>query len=132
MAGLHLTRTDENTAEIDALAAALAADGGGRVGIDGMFSDLPGRLRRTFAPHPRLLGLKVSQAWTWEAHDRRDPEWWPQGITTSARTGFDARHGYDVFINLPHQHSLVYQRSFVGAEACCHCQRSKSKQPRQE
>jgi hypothetical protein len=94
--GLHLTRTAENGAEIDALAAALAADGGGRVGVDGMVADLTGRLRRTFAPSPRLLGRKVSQAYTWEGHDRRDPAWMPQGITTSAETGFREQHGHDV------------------------------------
>ena len=93
---LHLERTAENGDEIEALAAALAADGGGRVGIDGMYPDLHQRLRRTWAPHPRLLGLKVSQAFTWEAFDRRDTEWWPQGITNSAETGFLERHGHDV------------------------------------
>lgn len=96
VSGLHLTRTAENGAEVDALAEALAADGGGRVGIDALAADLPGRLRRTWAPHPRLLGRKVSQAWTWEAADRRDRDWWPQGITTSALTGFRERHGHDV------------------------------------
>ncbi|KRB76947.1 hypothetical protein ASE01_09255 [Nocardioides sp. Root190] len=96
VSGLHLTRTAENGAEIDALAAALARDGGGRVGIDGLMPDLHARMRRTWAPHPRLLGLKVTRALTWEAHDRRDHEWWPQGITTSAHTGLDERHGRDV------------------------------------
>ncbi|TIC81675.1 hypothetical protein [Nocardioides sp. GY 10127] len=33
------------------------------------------RLRRTLAP-----GLSVRAAWTWEADDRRDPAWWPQGV----------------------------------------------------
>lgn len=94
--GLHLERTAENATEIDALAAALAADGGGRVGVNGMFPDLAGRLRRTWAPHPRLLGRKVSRAYTWEAADRRDPTWWPQGITNSAETGFRELHGHDV------------------------------------
>lgn len=96
VAGLHLTRTAENIDEIDALAAALAADGGGRVGITGMVPDLPGRLRRTFAPTPRLLGRKVVRAYTWDAHDRRDPAWYPQGITTSVGTGFREQHGHDV------------------------------------
>lgn len=94
--GLHLERTEENGAEIDALAEALAVDGGGRVGMLGMLPDLPGRLRRTWAPHPRLLGLKVSAAYTWEAHDRRDPTWMPQGITHSAHTGVRESHGRDV------------------------------------
>ncbi|WP_141014294.1 hypothetical protein [Nocardioides sambongensis] len=96
MVGLHLRRTAEDGAAIDALAAALAADGGGRVGVDAVMDDLTCELRRTRAPHPRLLGLKVDRAYTWEAADRRDPEWWPQGITTSAMTGFADRHGHDV------------------------------------
>ena len=96
MPGLHLTRTADNGAAIDALAAALTADGGGRVGMTGMVPDLPRRLRRTFAPSPRLLGLKVSRAYTWEADDRADREWFPQGITTSALTGFREQHGHDV------------------------------------
>jgi hypothetical protein len=98
VSGLHLTRTAENSDEIDALAAALGADGGGRVGMAAMASDLPFRLRRTFAPLPRMLGLKVSRAWTWEAADRQDPNWYPQGITTSAQTGFRETHGHDVLV----------------------------------
>lgn len=98
MPGLHLTRTTDNGDEIDALAGALRSDGGGRVGVTGMVPDLPGRLRRTFAPSPRLLGLKVSQAYTWEGPDRRDRGWWPQGITTSAETGFREAHGHDVLM----------------------------------
>lgn len=86
MTGLHLHRTEENVAEIDALAALLADHGGGRVGVEGVLADLPHRVRRTFAPHPRLLGRKVSRALTWEAADRRDPNWWPQGISSSVRT----------------------------------------------
>lgn len=95
---MHLTRTAENGDEIDALAAALRSDGGGRVGIAGMVPDLPGRMRRTYAPSPRLLGLKVSRAYTWEGRDRRDRGWWPQGITTSVATGFRERHGHDVLM----------------------------------
>lgn len=96
--GLHLTRTADDGAAIDALGAALTRDGGGRVGIDGVLTDLPHRLRRTWAPSPRLLGRKVTGAWTWEAVDRRDPRWWPQGITTSALTGLGQRHGHDVLM----------------------------------
>ncbi|NYJ00197.1 hypothetical protein HNR19_000895 [Nocardioides thalensis] len=86
MTGLHLTRTEENVAEIDALAALLADHGGGRVGVEGVLADLPRRVRRTYAPHPRLLGRKVARALTWDATDRRDPNWWPQGISSSVRT----------------------------------------------
>ncbi|MBS4753657.1 hypothetical protein KG112_12650 [Nocardioides sp. zg-ZUI104] len=96
MPGLHLTRTEENAAEIAALTADVLALGGERVGAAGALAALDRRLRRTFAPHPRLLGLKVSSAYTWETPDRRDQQWWPQGITTSAHTGIAAEHGHDV------------------------------------
>jgi hypothetical protein len=89
VSGLHLTRTDENAAEIDAVTALVEQHGGARVGVEGVLADLPRRVRRTFAPTPRLLGRKVTRALTWEAADRRDPDWWPQGISTSVRTGVD-------------------------------------------
>lgn len=73
--GLHLERTTENVDEIVALAGHL----GGRVELDGLLGDLNRRARRTLAP-----GLAVRRALTWDAHDRRDPDWWPQGISTSA------------------------------------------------
>lgn len=75
MPGIHLVRTDENAAEIDAL----AAQAGGRVGIEGVLADLDRRARRTWAP-----GRAVRRTLTWDAGDRRDPMWWPQGISTSA------------------------------------------------
>ncbi len=87
--GMHLTRTEENVAQIDALAALLEEYGGGRVGVEGLLDDLPRRARRTFVPFPRLLGRAVSRALTWDTADRRDPEWWPQGISNSLRTGVD-------------------------------------------
>ncbi|MBB6626922.1 hypothetical protein H5V45_06265 [Nocardioides sp. KIGAM211] len=73
--GIHLTRTDENAAEIDELAALL----GGRVGLDGVLGDLDRRGRRGLAP-----GLAVTRSLTWDAEDRRTTQWWPQGISTSA------------------------------------------------
>src|SRR4051812_8748370 len=73
--GVHLVRTDENVDEIDALAARL----GGRVGLGGVLGDLDRRGRRGFAP-----GRAVRRAITWDAADRRDLRWWPQGISTSA------------------------------------------------
>lgn len=73
--GVHLVRTDENVSEIDALAERL----GGRVGLPGLLRDLNRRARRTLAP-----GWAVHRALTWDAADRRDPRWWPQGISTSA------------------------------------------------
>jgi hypothetical protein len=72
---VHLVRTEENVAEIDALADRL----GGRVGLPALVRDLNRRARRTLAP-----GRAVHRALTWDAADRRDPSWWPQGISTSA------------------------------------------------
>ena len=72
---MHLVRTDENVDEIDALAERL----GGRVGLPALLADLDRRARRTLAP-----GRAVHRALTWDAADRRDPRWWPQGISTSA------------------------------------------------
>jgi len=72
---VHLVRTEENVAEIDALAERL----GGRVGLPALVQDLDRRARRTLAP-----GLAVHRALTWDRADRRDPNWWPQGISTSA------------------------------------------------
>ncbi|WP_193608871.1 hypothetical protein [Nocardioides lijunqiniae] len=73
--GVHLTRTDENVDEIDALARLL----GGRVPLAGVLDDLDRNGRRTWAP-----GRAVHRAYTFDAHDRRDKRWWPQGVTTSA------------------------------------------------
>jgi len=87
--GVHLTRTEENAGEIDALDGLLREHGGGRVGIGGLLGDLDRRMRRTYVPFPRLLGLAVDRALTWEARDRRDIRWYPQGISTSVRTDVD-------------------------------------------
>lgn len=73
--GVHLTRTEERDAEIEALVDHC----GGRAGLGGLLADLDRRVRRTWAP-----GLKVSRAWTWEHEDRTTRRWWPQGISTSA------------------------------------------------
>lgn len=75
VAGVSLVRTDENVAEIEALAAR-----GSRVGLAGVLGSLDRRARRTLAP-----GLAVRRALTWDAADRRDPDWWPQGISWSGR-----------------------------------------------
>lgn len=72
---MYLTRTEENAEAIDALAALC----GGRVGLPAVLADLDRRGRRSWAP-----GLAVCRALTWDAADRRDPVWWPQGISTSA------------------------------------------------
>lgn len=80
--GVHLTRTAENLAEIDAL----AARAGGRVGLAGILAGLDRRGRRTWAP-----GLAVRRAFTWDREDRRTPLWWPQGVTSSADAEDDER-----------------------------------------
>ena len=72
---MHLVRTEENVDEIDALAERL----GGRAGLPALLEDLSRRARRTLAP-----GWAVHRALTWDAEDRRDRHWWPQGISTSA------------------------------------------------
>jgi hypothetical protein len=71
---MHLQRSRDLGPDIDAL----ALGAGGRVGLDAVLGDLDQRLRRTWAP-----GLAVRRAWTWSAADRRDPQWWPQGISAS-------------------------------------------------
>jgi hypothetical protein len=73
--GIHLTRTEENAAEIDALAALV----GGRVGVEAVLDDLNRQGRRSWLPLPT-----VDEAFTFDAADRRDRQWWPQGVTTSA------------------------------------------------
>jgi hypothetical protein len=73
--GVHLVRTEENVDEIEELATRL----GGRVGLPALLQDLDRRARRTIAP-----GRFVHRALRWDAEDRRDRRWWPQGISTSA------------------------------------------------
>ena len=82
--GVHLQRTDENVREIAALAAVL----GEPAGLAGLLGDLKYRARRSRIP-TRLLGRAVSQAYTWDAYDQRDPQWYPQGISTSADASDD-------------------------------------------
>ncbi len=73
--GVRLTRTEENLAEIDALAALL----GGRVGVATVLGDLNRKARRALP-----WGRAVRRAFTWDREDRRTERWCPQGITTSA------------------------------------------------
>ena len=69
---MHLARTPELTVEVDAL----AERHGGRVGLGPVLDGLDRRLRRTWAPC-----LTRHRAWTWDRQDRRDPQWWPQGVS---------------------------------------------------
>jgi hypothetical protein len=78
-AGVHLRRSDERVAEIDALAAALAGSGGARVGLDGVLADL----NRT-ASAARVPASAARWGFRWDTEDTHSRRWWPQGITTSA------------------------------------------------
>ncbi|WP_345525759.1 hypothetical protein [Nocardioides endophyticus] len=69
---MHLARTAELTTEVDAF----AERHGGRVGLAAVLGELDRRLWRTWAPC-----LTRHRAWTWDRADRRDPEWWPQGVS---------------------------------------------------
>lgn len=78
--GVHLARTEENVAEIDALGALL----GGRVGVEAVLADL----NRQGRPAARW-GRAVTTAFTWDHQDRVTPRWFPQGISTSADAADD-------------------------------------------
>ena len=78
--GVHLRRSEENRAAIDALASLL----GGRVGPRGLFADLDRRGRRVWTRPFWPPGRAVHRAFTWDRVDRRTEQWWPQGISSSA------------------------------------------------
>jgi hypothetical protein len=84
VAGVHLTRTEENVDEIEALARGF----GDRVDLEVMLDDLDHRGRRSL-----MRALKVHRAYTFDRPDRRDPRWWPQGVTTSADASDDETVG---------------------------------------
>lgn len=77
--GVHLQRTDENVREIEALGSVLGAG----VGLHGLVEDLKYRARPARVL-PRILGRAVREAYAFDAHDQRDRQWYPQGISTSA------------------------------------------------
>ncbi len=79
--GIHLTRVGHPTDEVDAL----AARSGGRVGLPGVLAHLSRRAKVSWTG--RLLGRDVHRAYSWDTEDARDPEWWPQGISSSADAG---------------------------------------------
>ncbi len=76
--GVHLERTPDDAARIDALAELL----GGRAGLLDVADNLKFRARESLLG--KFGGRAVERALTWNEYDRRDPVWWPQGITTSA------------------------------------------------
>ncbi|MGD9961029.1 hypothetical protein [Nocardioides sp.] len=112
--GVHLRRTDENSAEIDALVGLIGA----RAGIDEVLGDLDRRARKRWVP-----GLAVSHGFTWDAEDRGTRDWWPQGITTSAdasdtediggrkvlAVSWYAKHGQGSRISFIDPHALRYR-----------------------
>jgi hypothetical protein len=75
LSSLHLRRTDENVADIDAAAEQL----GRRVGIAGVLTHLNRQAERVPVP-----GRAVEWGFRWNADDVDTQLWWPQGITTSA------------------------------------------------
>ena len=80
----HLRRTEENAAELDAL----ARQHGDRVGLPRVLDTL----NRQASPAP-VPGRLVGSGFTWNDADRTTQRWWPQGITTSADAGDDPGTG---------------------------------------
>ena len=75
---IHLRRTEENAAAIEALATEI----GTRTGLDGVVADLNREAHRTKVP-----GRVVEWGFGWNDSDAENRRWWPQGITTSADAG---------------------------------------------
>lgn len=75
---IHLRRTDENVADIEAAVERY----GRRVGIAGVLDHLNRTAERTAVP-----GSAVEWGFRWNEEDRMSERWWPQGITTSADAG---------------------------------------------
>jgi len=74
--GLRLQEQPDRRKLIDDLAEQL----GGRVGIDGVLSDL-NRQAVQVEPPPATA---ADYAFAWNDGDSKNTQWWPQGITTSA------------------------------------------------
>jgi hypothetical protein len=80
--GAHLRRSEERTAEVEALASVSACHDGGRVGLGGVLSDLNRTVRPARVPAPA-----ASWGFRWDDEDIHSRRWWPQGITTTADRG---------------------------------------------
>jgi hypothetical protein len=74
-ASIHLRRTDENMADIDAAVDRFGA----RVGMPGVLAHLNRQAKKA-----RVPGTAVDHGFRWNAEDQSTERWWPQGITTSA------------------------------------------------
>ena len=72
---IHLRRTDENEADIEAAVARF----GRRVGLPGVLTHLNRKAERA-----RVPGTAVEWGFRWNEDDETTERWWPQGITTSA------------------------------------------------
>ncbi|MCW2849790.1 MAG: hypothetical protein JWR90_3764 [Marmoricola sp.] len=75
LSSIHLRRTDENSADIDAAAEQL----GRRTGLAGVLAHLNRQAVRA-----RVPGRAVDWGFRWSDDDLNSQHWWPQGITTSA------------------------------------------------
>jgi hypothetical protein len=73
--GVHLSRTDENADEIEALVDRY----GDPVGVAGVVGGLNRQATRVPVP-----GLAVEWGFGWDDEDAASRRWWPQGITNSA------------------------------------------------
>ncbi|MGA8992817.1 MAG: hypothetical protein WB441_00750 [Nocardioidaceae bacterium] len=80
--GVHLRRTEDRGAAVDALVARVGGGAGGRVGLAGLLADLDRTARAVRVPSPA-----ASWGFRWDREDSRSRRWWPQGITTSSDGG---------------------------------------------
>ena len=82
---VHLLRSHDRTAEVDALVDRL----GGRVGLRGVLADLNRSARSVRVPAPAAC-----HGFRWDREDMRSGRWWPQGITTSSDAGSGDDRGH--------------------------------------
>jgi hypothetical protein len=81
--GVHLRRTEENTAAIGAVTERFGA----AVGVGGVLGALDRVAERGPVP-----GLAVEWGFRWDEEDRSSRRWWPQGVSNSAHVpGVDRR-----------------------------------------
>jgi hypothetical protein len=73
--GVHLMRTEDRIAEVDAFVDRL----GGRVGLRGVLTDLDRSAERV-----RVPAAAATWGFRWDREDAWSNRWWPQGISTCA------------------------------------------------